>query len=149
MHRRIHHLAQTTDLFQIHRIDLEIIRHNSPFALLAHRLGVVEAWVRGFVAGRHIEQDLDAEFLATGRVQPLLARAEMIRGRFRIDVMAADPESPLASEPPAECDGPPRTLNTGAALQHVYEELARHYGQTEQMRDVIHAVSRGDLVLAR
>ena len=89
---------------------------NSPFALLTHCLGVVEAWVGGFVAGRHIERDRDARFLATGSVQPLLARAEMIRGRFRIDVMAADPESPLASEPPAEFDGPPRTLNTGAAL---------------------------------
>ena len=122
---------------------------NSPFALLTHCLGVVEAWGGGFVSGRYIERDRDAEFLATGSVATLLVRVAVVRDIFRRDVMTADPESPLAGEPPAEYDGPPRVMNTGAALQHIYEELAQHHGQMEQMRDLIHAVDRGALVVAQ
>ena len=35
--------------------------------------------------------------------------------------------------------GPDRTLNQGAALLHVYEELSQHYGQMEITRDVLRA----------
>ena len=122
---------------------------NSPYALLTHCLGVVDAWVGGFIAGRETDRDRDAEFTASGNVGPLLERAALAREQFRQDVLATDPAAPLAAVPPAEYDGPPRTMNAGAALQHVYEELAQHHGQMELMRDLILAVDRGELVVAR
>jgi len=35
--------------------------------------------------------------------------------------------------------GPARALTQGAALQHVFEELAQHHGQMESIRDVLAA----------
>ncbi|GAA2228636.1 DinB family protein [Herbiconiux moechotypicola] len=122
---------------------------NSPYALLTHCLGVVDAWVGGFVAGRPIDRDRDAEFVAEGSVTALLTRAEETRGRFLLDLRAADPSAPLKAQPPADFEGPDRGLDAGAALQHVYEELAQHHGQMQQMRDLLLAVERGDLVVAR
>jgi uncharacterized damage-inducible protein DinB len=122
---------------------------NSPFALLTHCLGVIDAWVGGFISGRPIDRDRDAEFEAVGEVSVLLAESEEVRERFHRDVLAADPAAPLLTPPPASFGGPSRELNVGAALQHVYEELAQHHGQMEQMRDLLLTVRRGELVVSR
>lgn len=121
---------------------------NTPFALFTHCLGVIEAWVGGFIAGRPVIRDRDAEFLAQGEVDDLLARAEQVSRQFHADLLAADMSAPLAATPPADFEGPDRDLTCGAALQHVYEELAQHHGQMEQMRDLVIAVRAGTLVVA-
>jgi bifunctional pyridoxal-dependent enzyme with beta-cystathionase and maltose regulon repressor activities/uncharacterized damage-inducible protein DinB len=110
---------------------------NSPYALLTHCLGVVEAWAGGLVAGRPVERDRAAEFTASGPVAPLLERCAKVRAAFHADVLAARPAEPLRSTPPRDFDGPGRELTQGAALQHVYEELAQHHGQMEVLRDQI------------
>ncbi|MBT2502405.1 DinB family protein [Curtobacterium sp. ISL-83] len=121
---------------------------NSPYALLHHCVGVVDAWVGGFVSGRPIQRDRAAEFTASGAVGPLLDRVDAASARFRADLAVADPSAPLAQEPPADFEGPERSLTVGGALQHVYEELAQHHGQMEQMRDLIVAVDRRTVVVA-
>lgn len=110
---------------------------NTPYALLHHCLAVVETWIGGFVRGRPIERDRDAEFTARGRVDDLVARCADTLDRMRTDVPAATPQAPLLRQPPAEFLGPARTLTQGAALQHVFEELAQHHGQMETLRDVL------------
>ncbi len=119
---------------------------NSPFGLLTHCLGVVETWAGSFVAGRVVERDRDAEFRATGPVAPLLARVPAVTAAFRADVRAADPSAPLRVQPPGKFQGPDRLLTQGAALQHVFEELAQHHGQMELIRDVLRAEDRADQV---
>src|SRR6516165_12190506 len=59
---------------------------NSPYAILTHCLGVVEYWAGATVAGRPIERDRDAEFIATGDVEILCRRAEDARKRRRADL---------------------------------------------------------------
>ncbi|MFG1606725.1 aminotransferase class I/II-fold pyridoxal phosphate-dependent enzyme [Actinoplanes sp. NPDC049265] len=110
---------------------------NSPYALLTHCLGVAEAWAGGLVAGRPIVRDRASEFTAEGPVAPLLERCARVRAAFHADVLAAQPHEPLRSAPPGDFDGPERELTQGAALQHVYEELAQHHGQMEGLRDQI------------
>lgn len=122
---------------------------NTPYALLTHCLGVVDAWIGSFVMGRSLDRDREAEFTASGPVGPLLVRVAEVETRFRSDVFSADPTAPLAVRPPAEFEGPDRELDSGAAFQHVYEELAQHHGQMEIMRDVIRAVSTGTLVVTQ
>ncbi|MEV7625743.1 aminotransferase class I/II-fold pyridoxal phosphate-dependent enzyme [Actinoplanes sp. NPDC089786] len=117
---------------------------NSPYALLTHCLGVVEAWAGGLVAGRPVDRDRAAEFTASGPVAPLLERCREVRAAFHADVLAARPAEPLTTRPPADFDGPDRELTQGAALQHVYEELAQHHGQMEVLRDLIVAESAGE-----
>lgn len=110
---------------------------NSPFALLTHCLGVVEFWAGTLVAGRPTQRDRDAEFTAEGRVEDLLARVAQVRERFAADVRGAAPHDPIRGTPPAGFQGPDRVATQGAALQHVFEELAQHHGQMEILRDCI------------
>jgi uncharacterized damage-inducible protein DinB len=116
---------------------------NTPYALLVHCLGVVEYWAGHLVHGRPSERDRDAEFEASGPVDALLQRTDDAIARLTADVTAASASSPLAVEPAASAQGPDRLLTQGAALQHVYEELAQHHGQMELMRDVILAERAG------
>jgi hypothetical protein len=118
---------------------------NSPYALLTHCVGVIDTWVGGFIVGRPITRDRDAEFLATGPITDLLSRVESVASQFQNDLLRADTAAPLTIVPPREFEGPDREMNCGAAFQHVYEELAQHHGQMELMRDVILAVRTGSL----
>ncbi|MEV4174807.1 DUF664 domain-containing protein [Nonomuraea sp. NPDC049709] len=110
---------------------------NSPYALLTHCLGVVSYWAGQLVAGREVTRDRDAEFAGTGLVGPLLDEVAVVRGRLADDVRAAVPGARLRGAPPAAFLGPDRELTQGAALLHVYEELAQHHGQMEILRDAI------------
>lgn len=116
---------------------------NSPYALLTHCLGVVSYWAGELVAGREVERDRDAEFTSTGPVGPLLAEAAAVRARLGDDVRSADPAGPLRTAPPRDFLGPDRELTQGAALLHVYEELAQHHGQMEVLRDALLTGRRG------
>jgi hypothetical protein len=116
---------------------------NTPYALLTHCLGVIESWVGYLVSGRHAERDRLAEFQASGPTAPLLERAAAVRRQFLDDVARADYRAALWARPPADFEGPGRELTRGAALQHVYEELAQHHGQMELIRDLILAEAEG------
>ena len=115
---------------------------NTPYALLTHCLGVVSFWAGGLVAGRHVDRDRAAEFTSSGPVRPLLDEAAAVRVRFAADVRAAVPDAPLRAVPPPDFLGPDRDLTQGAALLHVYEELAQHHGQMEVLRDHLTTWSR-------
>lgn len=118
---------------------------NSPYALLTHCLGVISYWSGHVVAGRPLERDRDAEFAAEGPVASLLAQIPAVKSQLARDAEDADFRAPLRNTPPANFQGPDRLLNQGAALQHVFEELAQHHGQMEVIRDVIVAESTGKL----
>ena len=110
---------------------------NTPFAIVTHCLGVVEFWVGGLVAGRHVERDREAEFAATGAVADLVARIGTAKAQLREDLALADPRAPLHGEVHPDYRGTLVSRAQGGALQHVYEELAQHHGQLELTRDVL------------
>jgi Protein of unknown function (DUF664) len=110
---------------------------NSPYALLNHCLGVASYWAGSLVAGRAVPRDRAGEFTASGPVGPLLAQAQVVAAQLAGDVAAAEPRMPLHGNPRADFQGPDRDLDQGAALLHVYEELAQHHGQMQILRDVL------------
>jgi hypothetical protein len=112
---------------------------NPPYALLHHCLGVMEWWSGHVVAGRDVARDRAAEFTATGPVDELVTRARAVRDRFAADVAVADPFAPPARPPVGWGGDLPLGRRQGAALVHVYEELAQHRGQMEVTRDVLRA----------
>jgi len=114
---------------------------NSPYAILAHCLGVMEYWGGHVVAGRPDERDRDAEFRAAGTVADLVERVHQARGQFAIDVAGAEPSAPPRNSPASYPDL--ATSSQGAVLLHVYEELAQHRGQMEITRDILRAQSSG------
>lgn len=112
---------------------------NTPFALLTHCLGVVECWAGELVAGRSIERDRDAEFVASGRVDELVPLVVGVRRQLRADVALLDPAAPLRNPPDPEDADLPFGRRQGAALMHLYRELAQHLGQMQGYRDVMTA----------
>lgn len=110
---------------------------NSPYAIVTHCLGVADYWAGQLVAGRRVERDRDAEFVASGKVAELIDRIGRAKLQLRADVEAADPRAPLREEPHAHYRGTVIGRTQGAALQHVYEELAQHRGHLELTRDVL------------
>ncbi|PXW35958.1 UNVERIFIED_CONTAM: uncharacterized protein DUF664 [Williamsia faeni] len=122
---------------------------NTPYTLLHHCLAVMETWAGGFVRGRTVDRDRDSEFHATGSVDELIERTRVAKAQLHRDVAAAEPEAALLSEPPREYLGPPGNLTQGAALQHVFEELAQHHGQMETLRDVLITAAQPDPATSR
>ncbi|MGH3328778.1 MAG: DUF664 domain-containing protein [Streptomycetales bacterium] len=123
---------------------------NSPYAILTHCLGVMDYWAGQLVAGRPVERDRDAEFAAAGPVAGLSDRVTAARRRLRDDLRQGGPDAllcdePLTDAPPARYAGTPISLRRGAALLHVFEELAQHHGQLEITRDLLLADQAGHL----
>jgi len=110
---------------------------NSPYAIVNHCLGVVDYWVGHLVAGRPVKRDRPAEFTASGPVKDLIERVEAAKEQLRADVAAAEFAAPLRVDPPADYLASQPDGMQGAALLHVFEELAQHHGQLEITRDVV------------
>ncbi|AIJ24310.1 DUF664 domain-containing protein [Amycolatopsis methanolica] len=115
---------------------------NTPYAIVNHCLGVIAAWAGQVVAGRTVHRDREAEFTAAGPIAPLLDRVARARERLREDVAAADFDAPQRGEVPDKYATTPAGRRQGAALVHVYEELAQHHGQLELTRDILLASVR-------
>jgi len=110
---------------------------NSAYAILTHCLGVMEYWAGCVVAGRTIQRDRDAEFVASGPVAPLVARARVARQQLARDVESLDPSAPARGWVRSEDAELPYASTQSGALFHVYEELAQHRGQMEVGRDAL------------
>ncbi|HVB05985.1 MAG TPA: DUF664 domain-containing protein [Acidimicrobiales bacterium] len=110
---------------------------NSPYAILTHCLGVVSWWGGRTVAGREVERDRDAEFVATGSTAELARRAESVRTQFHADVAGAEMGAPPRVPTAAADATSPLGSTQGGALLHVYEELSQHLGQMELTRDLL------------
>ena len=112
---------------------------NTPYGLVIHCLGVANYWGGEVVAGRHVERDRDAEFLATGPVAqlgPLVAKAKV---QLANDVATADLQDPPRRQPDGGYDDLPQPLTQASVLLHVLEELCQHHGQMEIIRDALRA----------
>jgi hypothetical protein len=111
---------------------------NSPYAILTHCLGVMEYWGGYMVAGRIIQRDRAAEFLAAGPVGQLVERTRRARRQLQSDLANLQPLGPPRGHPKHQEDaGLPMHKTQGGALIHAYEDLARHRGQMEITRDMI------------
>ena len=114
---------------------------NSPYAILRHCLGVMEFWGGQVVAGRAIERDRDAEFVATGSVASLVVATQQAKDAFRADAAAADPGAPPRGTHPGKGADELERASQGSALLHVLEEVTQHLGQMELTRDVLRAAA--------
>lgn len=110
---------------------------SSPFAVLTHCLGVVEHWAGHVIAGREVVRDRDAEFVASGTVDDLLRRVELVRRQLDVDLAALDPAAPPLGVVKVEDAVLPLGRTQRGALLHIYEELAQHRGHMEVTRDVL------------
>lgn len=113
---------------------------NSPYAILTHCLGVIEYWGGQVIAGRPVERDRDAEFIATGAVSDLVEATRSARRRLAGDVSAFEPDAGPRGAVRDRDAVLPLGRTQGGALFHIYEELAQHRGQLEITRDILRAI---------
>jgi hypothetical protein len=105
----------------------------------------MEFWGGSQVAGRTVERDRDAEFVARGAVTDLLERAAVARRQLEADITGIDPEAaPERELDDAEDQASPLGQTKGAVLVHIYEELSQHLGQLQLTRDILHRRSSND-----
>jgi hypothetical protein len=110
---------------------------NSPYAILAHCVGVMEFWGGAMVAGRTVVRDREAEFQARGSVDALVERVAQGRRRLAEDLSALDSSAaPRAALRRRDRDLP-LGRSQGGVLVHIYEELAQHLGHMELTRDLL------------
>jgi len=119
---------------------------NSSYAILVHCLGVSEYWGGCVIAGRDVDRDRDAEFVAAGRVSDLVERTSRAKHQLRADLAHLEPYAPPRRSPDSRFmpGGVPNSelpmgRTQGGALLHILEELSQHHGQMELTRDLIRA----------
>jgi len=116
---------------------------NSAFATLTHCLGVCDYWLGALIAGRVVERDRDAEFVATGSLDQLRDQVAAGRAQLDRDLTSYRAGEPLLGSPDRRFQGPDEQgLRQDGVLLHVLEELAQHHGQLEVLRDVLTATAR-------
>jgi hypothetical protein len=97
----------------------------------------MEFWGGQVVAGRAVERDRDAEFVATGSVASLVVATQQAKDAFRVDAAGADPGAPPPGLHPGKGPGELELLSQGSALLHVLEEVTQHLGHMELTRDML------------
>jgi hypothetical protein len=110
---------------------------NSPYGIISHCLGVMTSWAGHLVAGREVVRDREGEFRASGDTETLIAKIDAARVQFRADVALVELAAPLRDAVSPGDANLPFGLRQGAALFHIYEELAQHLGQLEITRDIL------------
>jgi hypothetical protein len=121
----------------------DLLGANSPYAIVTHCCGVMEWWGGEMVAGRAVQRDRAAEFVATGAVSHLLDRVQAAKSRLRADLAGVEWDAPpRGAVDPDDADLPLGQTQSGVLL-HIYEELSQHLGQLELTRDVLRASASG------
>jgi hypothetical protein len=110
---------------------------NSAFAIVTHCLGVMESWGGASIAGRTVERDRAAEFVATGAVSDLVDRMSVAREQLHRDLSRLDSTAPPRRNPDPEDVDLPLGRSQGGVALHIYEELSQHLGQLELTRDLV------------
>ena len=111
---------------------------NSPYATLAHCIGVMDFWGGHVIAGRQSVRDRDAEFRESGSVADLVSRTQRARQQLAVDLATIEPAAAPRGAPLHEDDASlPLGSTQGGALLHLYSELAIHRGHMEVCRDLL------------
>ena len=116
---------------------------NSAYQIVIHCCGMLEWWTRSAILGLAVDRDRDAEFVASGTVAQLTARADQVRAQFVADLERIDPDAPLRGDPSPEYYGTPLGESARGVLMHVFEELAQHHGHLDLTRDLVVSAQRG------
>ena len=108
---------------------------NSPYAILAHCVGVTQYWIGSVLGGRPNTRDRDAEFRAQGTVVEICQAVRTLQQQLQEDIRHVQGDQPLGY--PVDLHGHLQEHTQGDILLHFYTELAQHHGQMELTRDVL------------
>ena len=110
---------------------------NSPYAIVYHSVWVCHWWVGCMSAGRDVDRNRPAEFIASGTVADLLDHIADGRAHLHADFDLIEPQAPIVHPDLLPAGASARNWTQAMALVHTYEELAQHLGQLEITRDIL------------
>ena len=108
---------------------------NSPYAILAHCVGMTTYWLGSVLCGRPSTRDRDSEFRARGTVAQIRQAVKTLQAQIREDIADVQGDQPLGHL--VDLHGPAQYHTQGDVLLHCYTELAQHHGQMELTRDIL------------
>jgi len=103
---------------------------NSAYQLVIHATSAAQWWTSHVVLGGPVDRDRDAEFVSSGST----AEAVEAIDRLQRHLHELGPQLAAADNLAVEIqrdDPPTEPWTVGAAMIHVYEELAQHLGHLE------------------
>ncbi len=109
---------------------------NSPYAILAHCVGLTHYWVGRVCAGRPYVRDRDAEFRAQGSVADIVQAVRDLQHHLQNDIKKVQLDQPLLGELDARHTDL-QDRKQGEILLRCYTELAQHHGHMEITRDML------------
>ncbi len=109
---------------------------NSPYAILAHCVGLTHYWVGRICTGRPYVRDRDAEFRAQGRVADIVQAVRDLQQHIQDDITKVQLDQPLRGELDARHTDL-HDRKQGDILLRCYTELAQHHGHMEITRDIL------------
>ena len=120
---------------------VQVPEANSLFAIGTHTLGANRAWILGFVGGRPVQRNRDAEFAASGSFASLRDGFEEFLVGMR-EVLTDLGEADMDRETAApgyrpEYAGAPLTVRD--CVQHMIDHTAMHLGHAQVTRQFIQA----------
>jgi Protein of unknown function (DUF664) len=110
---------------------------NSAFVIVTHCVGVMSQWGGDAIAGRAVQRDRAAEFVAFGTVADLLETVAAGRDQLGRDLTMLESSDPPRRAPDPEDVDLPLGRSQGGVAMHIYEELSQHLGQLELTRDIV------------
>jgi uncharacterized damage-inducible protein DinB len=119
---------------------LTLPESNTLFALATHLVGAGEFWVLVVVGKHEIPRDRQAEFIATGQVEDLLARYERwIQGVHEVLDTFPDERLDEQAERPAtsQSTSTREQVDVRDALLHAVEHSALHLGHIQLTRQLL------------
>ncbi len=108
---------------------------NSPYAILAHCVGMTTYWLGSVLCGRPSTRDRDSEFRARGTLNEIRRAVKALQQQIREDISHVQGDQPL--DHPLDLHGQTQYHTQGDVLLHCYTELAQHHGQMELTRDIL------------
>lgn len=103
---------------------------NSAYQLVIHATAAAQFWTDHIVLGNPTNRDRDAEFVSEGSTQDARDAIDHLR-RLLHDRRAELAAATQIAVPVERGSIAPEQWTVGAALIHVYEELAQHLGHLE------------------
>ena len=107
---------------------------NSPYAILAHCVGMATYWMGTVLCGRPSTRDRESEFHAKGTVEEIRQAVKDLQQQIRKDIKQVQGDQPVGH---LDLHGTTRYHTQGDILLHCYTELAQHHGQMELTRDIL------------
>lgn len=109
---------------------------NTPYAIMAHCVGLSHYWIGRLCTGRRYDRDRDAEFAARGSLAEMQQAIRDLQQKLKTDIEQIHMDQPIVGEREAR-HADLHDLKQVDAMMRCFKELAQHHGHLDITRDLL------------